>query len=127
MASVFENIQKRSASPVPGLAGVFVREITYGESRRVRALDGDDLRSAFVIGSSVVNTIGEREWVQPISESDSGFAGRVLIALDDLTPATIKAISDEIERLTKPVNVEKLEKKSPATTSPDSPVTSHPE
>jgi hypothetical protein len=127
MTSVFENIQKRSASPVPGLSGVFVREITYGESRRVRALSGDDLRSAFVIGSSVVGPAGDREWDQPIGETDAAYAARILMCLDSLTPSTIKAISDEIERLTKPVNLEKLEKKSPAITSPDSPVTSPPE
>jgi hypothetical protein len=44
------------------------------------------------------------------------------VSLDNLTPSVIRSISEAIEGLMKPVNVEKLQKKSPEITSPDSPV-----
>jgi len=127
MASVFDGIEKRSAYPVKSLPTVFVRELTTGESKRARKISSDDLRSTFILGLSVVNDSGAREWPQFTGESDDEYAARIEPLVDATSDAVSSAIAEVIQHLRKPVDLDRLEKKSAEIMRPDSLVTSQPE
>lgn len=108
--SVFERLAKRRHLPV-GDTGLFVREQTFGEVRRIGNLDGDMAKTWLTLGFSLVDATGTRLIVQSEEMPDSEFAGLVENMLQDvMTPALLHQITEALGKLAKPVNVESLAK-----------------
>ena len=97
---MFDSIKKRRALPVPGLDGVYVRLLTYGERKRALALE-EGKRGNFVIGKCMVNQEGAEECPQKPDEKDEAFADRVEVELQDVDPGLVDIVGAEYQRLVK--------------------------
>ena len=107
--SIFERLAKRRHLPV-GDTGLFVREQTFGEVKRITALPDDMAKTWLTLGFALVDEAGNRIILQE-TMTDAEFAAHVeSIAADSLTPAMLHQITETMANLTKPVNVEQLTK-----------------
>lgn len=99
MTGVLDKLKKRRSYPVT-IDGetVNVRSLTIGELQRMESVEGDD-KAGFVLGCALLETDGQRSFIQGAEESDAEFGKRVLAASVDIPTDNLSALKDAINKL----------------------------
>lgn len=108
MPSIFERLENREAFPVDIKGGkVWVREPTFEDIDRVRALDNS---TGLSLAICLVNEDKSPMFPPLPDETDSDLAERVIKETRKLTPSSLLAIQQAIQKLTHPVDPNELPK-----------------
>lgn len=111
MANVFDKIARRACMPVAvGGTMVYLKEMTYADAKRVRGVEGEDLRSGLAFALSIVDESGATAFPKIEGELDAQLAFRVNEAMDELPALAVKVISDALEKLMSQPSPETLAK-----------------
>ena len=103
--SVLDKMKKRRCYPISlGDEKIHVRAMTLSELTRIDAIDADN-RTGFMLGCCLVSDDGNPEFTkrpadgdQP-AEDDNAFGKRVMDAMVDVDPPTIRAAIDGIAKV----------------------------
>lgn len=121
-SKVAEKLRKKRGFPVQHDGETYyVRELTMGELARFDKLP-KETKTGFLVGCALVEDAGGAPvFPKQPDEGDEAYAVRMMAELAEVTPGTLRALSEGVASISKAVKVENVLKNSCATTTSGSP------
>lgn len=108
--SIFARIKKRAALAV-GDTGLYVRELTFKQVENVQSLESPELKTWLTLAYCIVDAAGERQYLDVKGRTIVELAEAVKEdASDYITAGILGEIMKAMERLSKPVDQDALQK-----------------
>lgn len=121
-SKVAERLRRKRGFPVEHNGETYhVRELTMGELSRFDRLPKES-KTGFLVGCALVEDVGgEQCFPKEPNEDDAAYAARMMLELAEVTPGTLRALSEGVSKISGAVKVESVLKNSPETTTSGSP------